>query len=200
MRIAWIETHLGKKQRRNDLGRRQACGRMTRTGLRGRSDAVNAKLRGKIGEHIDRWRWHVGLTDVFTIKSPISDWRSANRRPEDIIVPMTFLRFLAIIVLALWIGGLVTLGGIVAPTIFSVLQAQDPATGRDLAAAAFGAIFDRFQHSSWIACLVLLLSLIGRAALGPRPRRFGLRMWIAAAMLGASVASVFIVAPRIARI
>ena len=44
---------------------------------------------------------------------------------------------------------------------------------------------------------MLLLSLAGQAALGPRPRRFGFRMWVAAGMLAASVASVMYVTPRI---
>jgi uncharacterized membrane protein len=119
----------------------------------------------------------------------------SHNRPD-----MSFLRFLALLALALWIGGLVTLGAITASTLFDVLEARDPATGRDLAAAAFGAIFRRFHYVSWGAGLVLLASLGARAALGPRPLRFGLRMWISAGMLAASVASVFLVAPRIERI
>jgi len=113
---------------------------------------------------------------------------------------MSLLRFAAILALALWIGGLVTLGGVAASTLFDVLQARDPASGRDLAGVLFGAILERFHYVSWAAGAVLFVSLGIRAALGPRPRRWGLRMWIAAAMLAASVASVMAISPRIAAI
>jgi hypothetical protein len=39
-----------------------------------------------------------------------------------------------------------------------------------------------------------------RAALGPRPRRFGIRMWIATAMLAMSVGTSLFIVPGIARI
>jgi len=113
-----------------------------------------------------------------------------------IIVVMLLLRFLAVLALGFWIGGLVTLGG-VASTLFAVIELHDPAGGRDLAAATFAAIFDRFQYASWIAGLVIIASLAMRAALGPRPRHFGLRVWISAGMLAASVSSVWLIAPRI---
>jgi hypothetical protein len=87
-----------------------------------------------------------------------------------------------------------------APVLFDVLAARDPASGRELAGVVFGALFERFQQASWIAGAVLLLSLGGRAALGPRPRRFGLRMWVAAGMLAASVSSALYVTPRIERL
>jgi hypothetical protein len=109
---------------------------------------------------------------------------------------MSVLRFLAVLALAFWVGGLVTLGGS-ASTLFGVIERHDPAGGRDLAAAAFGAIFERFQYASWAAGLVVVASLAIRAALGPRPRHFGVRMWISAGMLAASVSSVWLIAPRI---
>jgi hypothetical protein len=110
---------------------------------------------------------------------------------------MAFFRFAGLLALALWIGGLTTLAGLAAPALFDVLTARDPATGRELAGAVFGALFERFQYASWGAGAILLLSLSGRAALGPRPRYFGIRMWVAAGMLAASVASVLYVTPRI---
>lgn len=113
---------------------------------------------------------------------------------------MAFFRFAGLLALALWIGGLVTLAGLAAPALFDVLAARDPATGREMAGVIFGVLFERFQYASWIAGAVLLLSLGGRAALGPRPRRFGIRMWVAAGMLAASVTSVLYVTPRIERL
>jgi Domain of unknown function (DUF4149) len=113
---------------------------------------------------------------------------------------MAFLRFVGLVALALWMGGLATLGALIAPTLFDVLGAHDPTSGRELAGTVFGSLFERLQRASWIAGTILLLSLAGRAALGPRPRWFGIRMWIAAGMLAASVSSVLFVTPRIERL
>jgi hypothetical protein len=69
-----------------------------------------------------------------------------------------------------------------------------------LAALVFGDILARFHRLSWIlgALLVGLLGL--RAVLGPRPRRFGLRTWTAAAMLAMSLVAGLWIAPRIDRL
>ena len=113
---------------------------------------------------------------------------------------MSLLRLLAALALAFWIGGLMAVGGIAAPALFEALELHTPATGRELAGVAFGAIFVRFQYAAWAACGVLFLSLGLRRALGPRPRWFGVRMWIGAAMLAVSVVTVEYIAPRIDRI
>ena len=111
---------------------------------------------------------------------------------------MSLLRFSALVALAIWVGGLATLAGVGAPVIFEVLGSRDPTDG--LPALVFGAIFARVQYLAWLLALVILGSLGARAAIGPRPRRFGLRMWIVAGMLAASLATVFVIAPRIASI
>jgi hypothetical protein len=113
---------------------------------------------------------------------------------------MSALRFLSLLLLALWIGGLAVLAGIAAPTIFNVLQAHDPVAGRTLAGDVFGAVFARFQHASWIAGGLLLGLLAIRAALGPRPRYTGARVLVVLLMLAASVGAALIVAPRIDRL
>ena len=110
---------------------------------------------------------------------------------------MTFLRYLALLALALWIGGLVALGAAAAPQLFTVLAAQDPASGRDTAGMLFGAVFERFQHYIWAFAGVLFFSLGLRAALGPRPRRFAVRMWTVSAMLVGSLVTAFYITPRI---
>jgi hypothetical protein len=110
---------------------------------------------------------------------------------------MSFLRFAALLILAVWIGGLVALGGIAAPTIFGVLETLDPHSGRDAAGRVFGAIFDRFQRLSWGLGGVLVLLLITRRMLGPPPRLFSLRITALAIMLGISVTTSLVIAPRI---
>ena len=111
---------------------------------------------------------------------------------------MALLRFLTLVLLAVWIGGLVALG-FAAPLLFDVLQAQDPA-GRELAGATFGAILGHFQTVAW-GCGGLLLAILGaRAALGPRPRRLSLRVWTVTAMLAISLATSFAIIPRIDRL
>lgn len=113
---------------------------------------------------------------------------------------MRILRYLAILALAAWVGGLLALGGTAAPSLFAVLEARDPAAGRQLAGLLFGAIFDRFQLIALGLGVVTLASLGARAALGPRPRRFAVRMWAVTFMLGITAATVWGIAPRIAAI
>lgn len=110
---------------------------------------------------------------------------------------MSLLRILAVLALMFWVGGLLALGGFAAPTVFAVLEGRDPIGGRELAGFLFGEILRRFQIASWVAGAAVLASLGLRAALGPRPRWFALRLWTAAAMLVASVATVRVITPRI---
>lgn len=110
---------------------------------------------------------------------------------------MSLLRFAALLILAVWIGGLAVLGGLTAPTLFAVLDARDPVGGHAAAALAFGAIFSRFQQLAWGLGGLFLAVLGARAMLGPRPRRFGLRMWTVTVMLAMSLASGLFIAPRI---
>jgi hypothetical protein len=107
------------------------------------------------------------------------------------------LRFASLLILVVWIGGLATLGFLAAPAIFAVLEARDPEAGRTLAALTFGAVLSRFNRFSWILGGVLLGVLGLRAALGPRPRRLGIRMWSTGAMLAASLTVGLWIAPRI---
>ena len=113
---------------------------------------------------------------------------------------MSLLRFATVAALAVWVGGLVALGAVGAPQIFATLQQHDPVAGRELAGELFGAIFARFQYVAWSLAAVVLGSLGARAALGPRPRRMAVRMWLVIAMLAASVTTVFYITPEIEHI
>lgn len=110
---------------------------------------------------------------------------------------MSVLRFVSLLVLALWIGGLATLGSLAAPEIFSVLERHDPEHGRALAGEVFGAVFQQFQRVAWVLGGVLLALYGVRALLGPRPRRFGLRVGAAAGLLTISLVGGLMIAPRI---
>jgi hypothetical protein len=100
------------------------------------------------------------------------------------------LRFTYLLALVAWLGGLLVLGSITAPVTFEVLQAHLPADGRILAGAVFGAVLARFHVASYCCGAVMLLSLVGMALIGPRPRPFAPRLAVIVLMLGltASVA------------
>jgi hypothetical protein len=64
----------------------------------------------------------------------------------------------------------------------------------------FGEILKRFHPVTYGCGAVILLSLIIRAVLGPRPRRFAIRLTIAAGMLAATMYSGMVLAGRIDRV
>jgi uncharacterized membrane protein len=97
---------------------------------------------------------------------------------------MLALRYVYVLALVMWLGGIIVLGALVAPTTFQVLQANNPQTGIELAGDVFGAIITRFHYVSYAAGGVLLMTLATMALLGPRPASFGVRMAIITLMLG----------------
>jgi Domain of unknown function (DUF4149) len=113
---------------------------------------------------------------------------------------MLALRYAALLTLVVWVGGLLALGAIAAPSTFEVLAAKQIPDGRLLAGALFGEMLRRFHIVSYVAGALLLATLILRRVLGPRPRRFAWRAGLAALMLGASAYSGVAVSARIARL
>jgi uncharacterized membrane protein len=103
------------------------------------------------------------------------------------------LRYVYVLALAIWLGGMVVLGAVVAPTTFQVLQASDPATGRLLGGAVFGAILSRFHYVAYSAGILALMTLTAMALLGPRPRGFAVRSSIVGLMLVVALYSGFAV-------
>jgi len=103
------------------------------------------------------------------------------------------LRLVYVLALAVWLGGMTMLGAVVAPTIFQTLQAADPDSGRALAGIAFGAILTRFHFVAYGCGLLLLVTLIAMALLGPRPKHFAIRCGIVAGMLLVSAYSGVVV-------
>jgi uncharacterized membrane protein len=96
---------------------------------------------------------------------------------------MPALRYVYVLALAVWLGGMILLGTVVAPLTFQVLQASDPETGRLLAGELFGAVLNRFHFVAYGAGALLLVTLVAMAILGPRPRGFAVRSAIISAML-----------------
>jgi hypothetical protein len=112
---------------------------------------------------------------------------------------MLALRYAGLLALTLWVGGLLVLGTIGAPAIFDVLAARQVVNDRVLAGAIFGEVLRRFHLLSYGCGAVLLVALLARGVLGPRPRKFALRLSTAFLMLAATVYSGVIVSGQIQR-
>lgn len=106
------------------------------------------------------------------------------------------LRYAALLALVVWVGGLVALGGIAAPSIFDVVAERQLENGRILSGALFGEMLERFTVVSYAAGGVLMLTLLARRILGPRPHRFAWRAGIVAVMLAAAAYSSIVVGSR----
>ncbi len=112
---------------------------------------------------------------------------------------MLVLRYVSLLALVVWVGGLLALGAVAAPAIFDVLGARLPADGRLLAGAVFGETLRRFHFVGFGCAGVLLASLTLRAVLGPRPRRYAIRAGLGLVMLLAVVYAALVIEPRIRR-
>jgi uncharacterized membrane protein len=102
---------------------------------------------------------------------------------------MLALRYVYLIALVTWLGGMVVLGAIVAPATFQVLQASAPEIGRSLAGEVFGVMLSRFHYLAYAAGGLLFVTLGAMALLGPRPGGFAIRMAIIALMIGVALYS-----------
>ena len=56
---------------------------------------------------------------------------------------MFVLRYVYVVALVVWVGGLIVAGAFVAPALFGVLQAEAGTAGRVLAGAVFGEVLRR---------------------------------------------------------
>lgn len=110
---------------------------------------------------------------------------------------MLALRYVALLALVVWIGGLVALGAIAAPVAFDVTAARQLPEARLVAGALFGEMLRRFTLVSYAVGGVLLLSLLARRILGPRPQRFAWRAGTVLLMLAATAYAGIFVASRI---
>lgn len=110
---------------------------------------------------------------------------------------MLMLRYVYVLALTVWLGGMIVLGAVVAPGTFGVLPEMEPESGRALAGAVFGAVLARFHYVAYAAGAVLLVVLVALAVLGPRPRHFAVRVALVTVMLGIAVYSGLVVLAEI---
>ncbi len=100
-------------------------------------------------------------------------------------------RPLYFLILTLWVGALWTIGGIAAPTLFSVLQ------DRSVAGAIAGRLF---SIAAWVgvgsACFLILFQIIDAG--GHAFKRASL--WVVVLMLVLTLASLFGIQPLLAQI
>ena len=111
---------------------------------------------------------------------------------------MRFLRYLYILALVIWLGGIVVAGAIVAPSIFGVLQEWNPLEGRVLAGRVFGEVLQRLHWLAYAMGLVMFVTLTLHRLLGARPEKYGIRASILVLMLLVTAYSGFVATPRIA--
>jgi len=113
---------------------------------------------------------------------------------------MFVIRYVALAALVVWLGGMIVLGVLVAPSTFRVLQAADPATGRVLAGALFGDILRQFYLLAYACGAVILFCLLVMKFMGPPPRAFVLRAAIVVVMLALAVYAGVPVSREIAQV
>jgi hypothetical protein len=110
---------------------------------------------------------------------------------------MVLLRYLYVVALVLWVGGLIVAGALVAPSVFGVLQAWNEAQGRVLAGQVFGEVLLRLTWLSYAMGAIMFITLTLHRLLGARPVKYGVRVGIMALMLLMMFATGFYIIPRV---
>jgi hypothetical protein len=113
---------------------------------------------------------------------------------------MIVLRYMYLLALVAWLGGMLVLAGLAAPSIFTVLQQQSVPVGRVAAGAVFGDILRKFQLAACLCGIVMVATLTGMRLLGPKPVHFAARFATVFAMFAVSVYSRFGVSSRFERV
>src|SRR5690348_7192138 len=110
---------------------------------------------------------------------------------------MVLLRYLYVVALVVWVGGLIVAGALVAPSVFGVLQAWNEAQGRVLAGQVFGEILLRLTWLSYAMGAVMFVTLTLHRLLGARPLKYGVRVGIMGVMLVMMLATGFYIIPQV---
>ena len=111
---------------------------------------------------------------------------------------MIALRYVYVVALVLWVGGLITIGSVVAPSAFAVLEPAASSAIESPAALMVGEVLRRFHLVSYAAGATLVSTLLLMKVVGPRPPGFGPRLVIVGLMLAATLTAGFWIDPRIA--
>ena len=110
---------------------------------------------------------------------------------------MAVLRYLYVVALVLWVGGLVVAGALVAPSVFSVLEAWNASQGRVLAGRVFGEVLLRLTWLSYAMGGIMFIALTLHRLLGARPVRYGIRVGIMGVMLVMMMVTGFWLIPQV---
>src|SRR4030095_6617736 len=110
---------------------------------------------------------------------------------------MVLLRYLYVVALVVWVGGLVVAGALVAPSVFGVLQAWNASEGRVLAGQVFGEVLLRLTWLSYAMGAAMFITLTLHRLLGARPVKYGIRVGIMALMLMMMMITGFYLIPEV---
>ena len=110
---------------------------------------------------------------------------------------MILLRYLYVVALVLWVGGLIVAGAVVAPSVFGVLQAWNASQGRVLAGQVFGEVLMRLTWLSYAMGAVMFVALTLHRLLGARPVKYGIRVGIMGMMLVMMLVTGFYLIPEV---
>jgi hypothetical protein len=102
---------------------------------------------------------------------------------------MLAVRYVALAALVCWVGGMLMFGAVVAPTIFRVLEAADPANGRLIAGTLVGTLLGQLHVLAYACGTVIGFGLLIMKFIGPPPRAFFARLGIIVVMLGFEIYS-----------
>ena len=158
---------------------------------------VGWPLPASLVERTESMRSRVATFFSAAMRDDVCTGTKGSSEEDDYNHRMLGLRYLYVLALAVWLGGMVILGAVVAPTTFQVLQASAPSTGRELGGAVFGAALTRFHYVAYAAGGLLLVTLAAMRVLGPRPAHVGVRAVIAALMLAVALYSGIVVLRQI---
>ena len=99
------------------------------------------------------------------------------------------MRYLYLLALVAWLGGMLALAGLAGPSIVAVLEQHAAPGGRVLADAIVADIVGKSHVAAYLCGVVMLATLVGMRLLGPRPVHFGARFATVVGMFAMAVYS-----------
>ncbi len=102
---------------------------------------------------------------------------------------MIAVRYAALLALVVWVGGMVVLELLVAPSTSRILPIGTPAAGHEIADAVVGDIVRQFHLVAYACGGLLLACFVVLKLVGPPPRAFVARVAIVVVMLGVALYS-----------